>query len=397
MSVKRIALLWADPQNRNKGIAALAFSTIMLLERVAAEEDEKFEYYSNLVEGSSYLDLDGERIEVRELVVPTTLLGFLRCLMRPRRLLECVRLDCVLDIGAGDSYSDIYGEKRFKLINGTKRFFAFLRKRQLLLPQTIGPFKSRKLERACVKTMNRMRLILVRDQLSLDFVRERARKNAVRVVDLAFFLPGKAATRSLGERVDVGVNISALLWNGGYTSDNQFQLRFNYEAMVVRVIERFLRDANCVVHLVPNVLLDHHDVENDYQVAREVRDRFGDERVKLAPFFFSPLEIKEYLSGLDFFTGARMHSCILAFSAGVPVYPMAYSRKFTGLFSETLGYSAIGDMRSDGEDEFIEKLFEAYAKREQLGREIVSISAEIILPQYAQIMAILKSFICGSE
>jgi polysaccharide pyruvyl transferase WcaK-like protein len=48
--------------------------------------------------------------------------------------------------------------------------------------------------------------------------------------------------------------------------------------------------------------------------------------------FNGPSEAKSYISGLDFLVAGRMHACIAAFSAGVPVVPVAYSRKFSGLF-----------------------------------------------------------------
>jgi polysaccharide pyruvyl transferase WcaK-like protein len=53
--------------------------------------------------------------------------------------------------------------------------------------------------------------------------------------------------------------------------------------------------------------------------------------------FKSPQEAKSYISGLDFLVAGRMHACIAAFSTGTPVVPIAYSRKFTGLFG-TLDY-----------------------------------------------------------
>ena len=61
-------------------------------------------------------------------------------------------------------------------------------------------------------------------------------------------------------------------------------------------------------------------------------------RAIVAPAFRTPVEAKSYIAGMDFFAGARMHACIAAVSSGVPVYPLAYSRKFNGLFVETLGY-----------------------------------------------------------
>lgn len=53
------------------------------------------------------------------------------------------------------------------------------------------------------------------------------------------------------------------------------------------------------------------------------------------------------MASLDMFMGARMHACIGAFSSGVPTLLLAYSRKFSGLFKETLGYEHIADMNSN--------------------------------------------------
>jgi polysaccharide pyruvyl transferase WcaK-like protein len=47
---------------------------------------------------------------------------------------------------------------------------------------------------------------------------------------------------------------------------------------------------------------------------------------------------------MDIFLGARMHSTIGAFSAGVPVIPFSYSRKFEGLF-QSLEYPYVLNAR----------------------------------------------------
>jgi polysaccharide pyruvyl transferase WcaK-like protein len=48
--------------------------------------------------------------------------------------------------------------------------------------------------------------------------------------------------------------------------------------------------------------------------------------------FASPSAAKSMIATMDFVTGARMHATIGAWSAGVPVVPISYSRKFEGLF-----------------------------------------------------------------
>ena len=69
---------------------------------------------------------------------------------------------------------------------------------------------------------------------------------------------------------------------------------------------------------------------------------------------------------MDFFMGARMHSTIGAFSARVPVFPMAYSRKFNGLFEDTLNYPYMCDMKSQTDNEILDGIKAAFLKREEL-------------------------------
>ena len=63
--------------------------------------------------------------------------------------------------------------------------------------------------------------------------------------------------------------------------------------------------------------------------------------------------------------GARMHACIAAFSAGVPVVPMAYSRKFAGLFG-AMGYDETVDCTSQSAEEILTRIFDAFERRGDL-------------------------------
>src|SRR5690606_26009817 len=117
--------------------------------------------------------------------------------------------------------------------------------------------------------------------------------------------------------------------------------------LMIGVLDYFQGQDNVEVHLVSHVLPEHQAVEDDYQAAKELQREFPE--IVLAPRFATPVEAKSYISGLYFFTGARMHACIAAFSTGVPVYPLAYSRKFNGLFTDTLQYEWLGDCVNTGE------------------------------------------------
>ena len=86
----------------------------------------------------------------------------------------------------------------------------------------------------------------------------------------------------------------------------------------------------------------------------------------LSPLFLDPIVAKSYIAGMDFFMGARMHSTIAAFSSEVPVFPMAYSRKFNGLFTDTLQYPYMADMKAQSETEILAGIKQCYEQREKL-------------------------------
>ena len=66
-----------------------------------------------------------------------------------------------------------------------------------------------------------------------------------------------------------------------------------------------------------------------------------------------------------------MHACIGAFSSGTPVVPIAYSRKFGGLFG-LLGYSWMVPVTGLDTNRALAYLHDALDKRADLSRDIAS-------------------------
>ena len=91
------------------------------------------------------------------------------------------------------------------------------------------------------------------------------------------------------------------------------------------------------MQLICHVNSDALPQDDDRRVAQKLAEEFPG--VVQVAAFASPSAAKSYISGLDFLIAARMHACIAAFSSGVPVIPVAYSRKFTGLFEGVLEYT----------------------------------------------------------
>lgn len=210
-------------------------------------------------------------------------------------------------------------------------------------------------------------------------------------VDMAFFMPYTKRVFN-SKYIHVGLNVSALLWHGGYTRDNQFGLSVDYQKVVRNIISYFLSIPNIKLHLIPHVVGSEKGVENDYAVSYDLQQEIGDDRIILSPLFFDPIEAKSYISGMDFFMGARMHSTIAAFSTGVTVVPMAYSRKFNGLFVETLAYPNMCDMKSESETAILTKIENAFVSRKEIKDIIDNRMSTIVADGKRKIMIGLETF-----
>lgn len=280
--------------------------------------------------------------------------------------------DYILDIGQGDSFADIYGEYRFKMIDRIHHLARKYKKPYCILPQTIGPFKDKMIAHQAHESIANASYCMTRDKQSYAYVIKNVpeQKNIAEYIDVAFFMPYEKIEQEPGY-THIGLNISSLLWNGGYTQNNQFGLKCDYKKIVKEIIDYFLSLKHTKVHLIPHVVGAERTIENDYAVSYDLWRSYSNQNLILAPLALSPIDIKDYIAGMDFFIGARMHATIGAFSSGVPVIPMAYSRKFNGLFVDTLQYDAMVDMKVQDTDEIMAVIKEGFNKRTELKETII--------------------------
>lgn len=367
----RFGLLWHSFSSGNLGVGALSLSNLMLIDEAARRLGIVPEYLVIGSSGPCDYPPDSERycyrfVEFNERTLRT----------RPHRLFAAIRsCDAVFDIGEGDSFSDIYGARRlFKLL--LSKGMAIAAGVPLVLsPQTIGPFKAGWAARGASWAMDHSVRVFARDHQSFAKLVEMQVAPREEVIDVAFRLPFTVSqeVRDPG-RLAVGLSASALLHHGGYQGNlNQFGLKTNYARLTGALIEALLQ-RGCEVHLVPHVIPRGLPEEDDFALAERLRDKYRG--VKLAPRFRGPIEAKSYIAAMDFFVGARMHATIAAFSAGVPVVPLAYSRKFAGLY-ESLGYPHVVDLKRESEESALELILDKLDQRAQL-RDEVQAGGEII-------------------
>lgn len=87
-----------------------------------------------------------------------------------------------------------------------------------------------------------------------------------------------------------------------------------------------------------------------------------------------------------------MHSTIAAFSSGVPIVPMAYSRKFNGLFIDTLDYNHLVDLKTDDNGAILDKIKDAFDDRDNISSLISNRLDGIVDAKKNAIISDLKEF-----
>lgn len=374
-----VGLLWHSVNSGNLGIGALAASQVAIIDKVASQTGNKVQYrvIGWRDPASPYLH--------RQDIEPVSLVG--RDFITPTGLCAAVKgCDLVLDISAGDSFTDIYGARRF-VFNALSKIAVIASRRPLILsPQTIGPFQRWWTRHIAGLLMRAARKVVTRDALSSEFLRTFGLGDKiVEATDVAFRLPYSPPPPHPELPIRVGVNISGLLFSGGYTRDNMFALAVDYPALARAIISHFAAQPDCEVHLIGHVNTTNQEVEDDFRVAKRLAMEFRNAIV--APRFESPSAAKSYIATMDFFCGSRMHACIAACSSGVPVFPIAYSRKFAGLFG-TLGYQTLADCKTQNADEILAAVSEAFAQRNVLKSHAVAAckAAEEKLANYEAIL-----------
>lgn len=295
--------------------------------------------------------------------------------------------DFVGDVRGGDSFSDIYGLKRF-ILAFLPVFSVLLIKGSIAhLPQTYGPFRTRTARCLARFLLRRSSVVIARDKESQRIAQELVGDRHVVQLspDVAFALHAEAPDEIMAEPPlleglspgTIGLNVNGLMFNGGYHGGNMFGLKLDYRDFLPNLISRLLSETSADVLLVPHTLAESGDVESDNEASRLVRDMLTPEeqqRVRIVKGEYDAHQFKGIIRQCDFFIGSRMHSCIAALSQGVPCVGVAYSMKFAGVFESVGMKDWVIDGRTTDHLRAIEGVLSLYSTREEV-REGLAVSA----------------------
>lgn len=243
--------------------------------------------------------------------------------------------DVIIDSGAGDSFTDIYGPKRLATMLYAQRTIFAEEIPIAMGPQTIGPFEGRVSRLAARRSLKRMTAVLTRDSASHEYAARLGRTDANLTTDVVFALPREHVAKTR----DVIINVSGLLW---FTDKHLSSER--YRELVTDFARQVLSQGRTVTLLahVANAV----SIVDDVAAIAELSRLLPNEVEVVIPE--SLTQIREVVGSAQVVIGSRMHACLNALSMGTPSIPWAYSRKFEPLMND-LTWAHGYDLRRDSD------------------------------------------------
>lgn len=401
----KVCLLGCALFTGNRGVSALGVALVKIIRTIYP--DAEFYFLVGGKESMEYdIDTGSEKVKVREVVFRLSPKGKVsehlfylyfnaivyRCLPIPfikKMILKRVpwlkllkQADFVGDIRGGDSFSDIYGVKRFFFGSLPDRIAQLMTRNFVYLPQTYGPYYSAYAKRNSTKLMKKSKKIFCRDDESIEFLKAKLKRQ--KDVDKLRFCPDVAfmldpirpkevkilpdLTYLKKKKKLIGLNISGLLYRGGFNEKNMFNLSLNYKEFIDKLIVLFGEMDDINVLLTPHTYVIHPDqniennIENDYIVSRDIYNELNGKSLFLVNENYNQSEIKSLIGDCDFFIGSRMHACIAAISQGIPTNGISYSRKFIGVFNTVGLGNFVIDANVLSTDEAIRRVIEHLSK-----------------------------------
>ncbi len=314
-----------------------------------------------------------------------------------------VDADAILDISAGDSFTDLYGPTRLASVSEPKEAALRAGRPLVLLPQTYGPFTTADGRRKAERLVRASAIAYARDEWSYHQLHDLAGPDADlsrlrQGVDVAFALEPRepdsatvSALNGLGEDVRAGVNVSGLLRDR--SGHERFGLAGNYIETMTSLVRRLIADGAQVV-FVPHVHLPGGAGESDVAAIEAVRSGLDETEVARTsdiPATLDAAQLKWCISRMDWFVGSRMHSTIGSLSTGTPTFGYAYSDKTQGVFDSCGMGSEVADARRIAGEDAVNAMFESYASRSRLRAELTRSMPPVVEESQQQLRDVLAT------
>lgn len=370
--------------DNNRGTAALSYGSISFLHEKEKLDKKtkiiKFRYVKNILKkrnrGIQTLTIKGNDCSYQLLVInifflEKVLFNLFNIILPFTKFGKTLKnIEYVAAINGGDGFSDIYNTQTFKGHIEETLMAIRLKIPVIILPQTLGPFSSKRNLLIAEKILKYASKIYVRDN---KFISELIRMNLPfeETKDLSYYMQPLPFNIDIKPN-SVGINVSGLTYSNQFrTLAGQFP---NYPYLIIKLIELFQKN-NTPIYLIPHSYNYKKEVENndDLVACKKVYNTLTNTtNVFLLDQDLTSPQVKYIISKMSFFIGTRMHANFAAIYTGVPLFGLAYSYKFQGAFEANGIYNSTALINNISKTEcdtiistIYAKFLESKNKREQ--------------------------------
>lgn len=200
----------------------------------------------------------------------------------------------------------------------------------ILYNQSVGPFFNIKDEQVARKYLVDATVVICREELSLQRLRDMGLSNLLLRSDIAFSLSPKKTSVIEKYHFDsrnrnIGITVKKCLAGEKQTA---------YEKVIAEFIRACIdNDPLINFFFLPQVINSLYG-DNDLEVADRICDELSDkvrEKVHVITDDLHPGELKYIISLMHSFVGTRMHSNIFALASGVKTLALSYDLKTDGI------------------------------------------------------------------
>ncbi len=311
--------------------------------------------------------------------------------------LKCKLLDYdAFVIVSGIDFSDFAGRWPLYYSFLLVAFFGIiLGKPVMCYSQSMGPIENHLIRQMTRFFLNRMKIISVREENSLAFLRELdVNKPKIRLTADAAFLLEPNLERMTGitlrygisylshPRIGLSASPSPFAGPGtGYCSvglsfklhkDNAAKLSARYLERMAKISDWLVKEFGATLVFLPNCNAKNDD---DRRSLKAIQERMSNkDRVVRIDQDITLADNMEIMGCLDFFVGTRLHANILAAIMGVPLVPLVGSGgpRIPGVM-KTLGLGDyVCNVMNDDEYSILKTINEVWYRRHAIKREMQS-------------------------
>jgi colanic acid/amylovoran biosynthesis protein len=293
------------------------------------------------------------------------------------RSAEFTQYDLFIDL-SGESLTDYYGQMSLLKCLYPLALGTLLKRKVVVYGQSIGPF-DRPLGRIIARfVLNRVSLIIARDEYSMEFLKnyQITKAPTYHTTDPAFILKPASKTRTTKNfqsegikhsptKVLIGVAASRGSFRRSVSGNGNIEETYqHFLEVLAKGLDALIEQLDADVIFIPHVISARQD---DREVARKIYQFIKhQERVTLVEGEYTTEELKGMIAECDLFVGSRMHANIAALSSHVPTIAIAYSHKMLSLM-EGIGLTHyVCNIETVTAENLTEKVVDAWQNRAKL-------------------------------